>query len=96
LSLDFDSRSSSTDTRVATLIRRVRGLKNSSRVKVNRVAGAILELVKRELSLKIEEAEATTSVAMKETQESFLKNDAVKLKLSKHKMWFERMFPLSN
>jgi len=71
--LDFDSRSSSTDARMATLMRRIRGLKNSSRVKVNRVAGAILELIKRELSLKIEEAEATTLVAMKETQEANLK-----------------------
>ena len=58
---------------MATLMRRIRGLKNSSRVKVNRVAGAILELIKRELSLKIEEAEATTLVAMKETQEANLK-----------------------
>jgi hypothetical protein len=61
------------DARMATLIRRIRGLKNSSKVKVNRVAGAILELVKRELSLKIEEAEATTVVAMKETHEANLK-----------------------
>lgn len=66
------------------------------KTEANRIAGTMLEPVKRELGLKIEEAEAKAIVAMKEAQEANAKKHATELVSRKYEMWFERMPPLLN
>jgi len=64
------------------------------KTEANIIAGTMLESVKRELDLKIEEAEWKAIVPMKEAQEANAKKDTTELKMRKYKMWIERMSPL--
>jgi hypothetical protein len=71
-------------------------IKKRFKAEANIIAGTMPEPVKRELGLKIEEAEAKAIVAMKEAQKANAKKDATELKIRKYNMWIEKMSQFPN